>query len=437
MGLHYRRFMDEENANTVFQTFNRVFRTGEPAKEFNWQIIGKDGTKRYIEVSVSLRKNSAGEPLGFRGIFRDITERKQTEQKLNAEKQRFQTLADQSSDIILLVDNTGRITYENKAIGNILGYDPEERIGKSSLDNIHPDDLQCQMVEFKKIFTDVHAPPFRTEVRVRHKNGNWRIFEEIASGLSRKNIVESVIVNLRDITERKQAEEALKKSEAKYRNIFENAMEGIFQATQEGQFITVNKAFARMAGYESPEDLIESIKDMGTQFFVIDQDRDRFLKIKEAQGFVEDFETEFYKKHGGTFWVIINARLVRDNEGKVLFTEGLIEDITPRKQAEQQLHVSMERLKKAVGTTIQVLVSTLEIRDPYTSGHQTRTANLACAIAKELGLPPGKIEGLRMAGIIHDIGKLAVPAEILSKPTKLTEIEFSLIQEHPHCGYEM
>lgn len=97
----------------------------------------------------------------------------------------------------------------------------------------------------------------------------------------------------------------------------------------------------------------------------------------------------------------------------------------------------MYSLKKAVGTTIQVLVAALESRDPYTAGHQLRSANLACAIAVELGLPQDRIEGIRMAGNIHDIGKLSVPAEILSKPTKLTGLEFSMVKEHASCGYEM
>ena len=112
-------------------------------------------------------------------------------------------------------------------------------------------------------------------------------------------------------------------------------------------------------------------------------------------------------------------------------------NITERKQAEEKLQQTLESLRKAVGTTIQVMVSAVESRDPYTAGHQSRSADLACAIATEMGLAQEKIEGIRMAGIIHDIGKLSIPAEILSKPTKLTDIEFSLIKEHSRSGYEM
>jgi putative nucleotidyltransferase with HDIG domain len=112
-------------------------------------------------------------------------------------------------------------------------------------------------------------------------------------------------------------------------------------------------------------------------------------------------------------------------------------DITVRKNAEDKLKDTLESLRKAVDTTVQVLVSAVEVRDPYTAGHQLRTADLARAIATEMGLPQEKIDGIRMAGSIHDIGKLSIPAEILSKPTKLTNLEFSIIKEHSQKGYEM
>lgn len=112
-------------------------------------------------------------------------------------------------------------------------------------------------------------------------------------------------------------------------------------------------------------------------------------------------------------------------------------DITDRKKSEETLKNTLESLRKAVSSTIQVMVSAVETRDPYTSGHQKRSADLAFAIATEMGLSQEKTEGIRMAGSIHDIGKLSIPAEILSKPTKLSEIEFRLIKEHARQGYEI
>ncbi|MBN1472324.1 MAG: HD-GYP domain-containing protein [Syntrophaceae bacterium] len=131
----------------------------------------------------------------------------------------------------------------------------------------------------------------------------------------------------------------------------------------------------------------------------------------------------------------MGSNLVRNNVVEAAIAN--LHDITERKESEEKLKKTLESLKRAAGTTIQVLVSASESRDPYTAGHQYRAANLACAIATEMGLSQDKIDGIRMAGSIHDIGKLSVPAEILTKPAKLTKLEFSLIQEHAHSGYEM
>lgn len=103
----------------------------------------------------------------------------------------------------------------------------------------------------------------------------------------------------------------------------------------------------------------------------------------------------------------------------------------------ERLQDTLESLRKAMGGTIRVISSTVEIRDPYTAGHQQRVTTLACAIATEMGLPEDKIDGLQMGGIIHDLGKIAVPAEILSKPGRITEAEFSIIKSHPQVGNDI
>ena len=121
----------------------------------------------------------------------------------------------------------------------------------------------------------------------------------------------------------------------------------------------------------------------------------------------------------------------------VIFASHVQYNVKKRQEEEVKLQDALDGLRKAFGTTIQVMVSIIEMKDPYTAGHQKKSADVARSIATEMGLDQEKIEGIRMAGIIHDIGKLSIPAAILSKPTKLTEIEFSLIKEHARSGYEM
>ncbi len=114
-----------------------------------------------------------------------------------------------------------------------------------------------------------------------------------------------------------------------------------------------------------------------------------------------------------------------------------LRDITDRKGMQQQLQLSLDHIKKVMDGTIQAMALAVEMRDPYTSGHQARVAELAQAIAEEINLPAGDVEGVYMAASIHDIGKISLPAEILSKPVRLTEIERKMIQAHSRMGYEI
>ncbi|OPY78984.1 MAG: Cyclic di-GMP phosphodiesterase response regulator RpfG [Syntrophorhabdus sp. PtaU1.Bin058] len=229
---------------------------------------------------------------------------------------------------------------------------------------------------------------------------------------------------------RLQSEGALKESEQKYRSIFENTTEGIFQTSSEGRFINVNPAMARIHGFSSPEEMVAHITDIGEQLLVNPEDRKRYRATIEKHGAINGFEAQVYRKDGNIIWTSTSSHIVKDAVGNVLHFEGTVEDITERKQAE-------ERLRKNLAGTIQVISLMLETKDPYTAGHQKRVSSLARSVAQEMNLPNDTVANIRMAGTIHDIGKISVPAEILSKPTKLTDVEYSLIKVHPQTGYDI
>ncbi|NES80050.1 MAG: PAS domain S-box protein [Moorea sp. SIO2B7] len=156
-----------------------------------------------------------------------------------------------------------------------------------------------------------------------------------------------------DITERKKAQEALRIAEENYRSIFENALEGIFQSTPEGQYISVNPAMARIYGYNSPEEMITNIKEIGTQIYVDPNGWDQFKHQLEQEGKVKDWEYQVYGKDGSILWIKENTRVVRDDTGKVLYYEGIIENITKRKQKEEALKREVEELKIEIDKTKQ------------------------------------------------------------------------------------
>jgi putative nucleotidyltransferase with HDIG domain len=255
----------------------------------------------------------------------------------------------------------------------------------------------------------------------------------------------------RDITDRKKTAEELKEKDKFLESIIQSSAVATFVVNAEHKVIYWNRACEDLTGMKS-ENLLGT-SDHWKAFYdhprpcvadvIIDNkinEMTNIYKVYAKSVLIPDgIRTEgWYPNLGGkNRYVVFDAAPIRDENGKLIAAIETLQDITDRNQAEEKLKDTLESLRKAVGTTIQVMVSAVEARDPYTSGHQIRSANLARTIATEMGLSQEKIEGIRMAGSIHDIGKLSIPAEILSKPTKLSELEFSLIKEHAQQGYEM
>ena len=243
--------------------------------------------------------------------------------------------------------------------------------------------------------------------------------------------------------QRERTEESLKESENKYRLLADNVNDVIFVLDMNLNFTYVSPSTKILRGYEPEESMKLSLTEtlapssmelaMKTISDIMELEKIKKIKINESRM----IPLEMKRKDGTTVWTEVKLSFIRDENQQPVGILGVTRDITQRKLAEAELLRTLESLKKAVGTTIQVLISALEARDPYTAGHQFRVAHLACAIATEMGLSQEKIDGIQMAGSIHDIGKLSIPAEILSKPSKLTNIEFSLIKEHVRSGYEM
>lgn len=341
-----KRFTDPGDSLKVLRAYKKVFRTGEPLKAFGWHIITRDGTRKYVEGSIYLRTTSSGKPTGFRVIANDFTQRQYIEGKLHNEELRFRALSEQSSDIIQLIDLKGFIIYENKAVYNILGYAPEQRIGTRSFDYIHPDDLESNMKAFEDIFKDIHAPVLRSEIRIRHQNGTWRIFDEVASGLARKNVVESVIVYLRDITERKNFEDALRQSEEKYRNILENMQEGYFEGDLAGNYTFCNDALCKIHGYSKQELLGMNYRQYMDKETAKKAYR-TFNKVYQTEKSISDIDWKIIRKDESRRHIDISVSLLKDSWSKPIGFRGVVRDITDRKEVEAQKEAAIEALRKS------------------------------------------------------------------------------------------
>jgi PAS domain S-box-containing protein len=435
----------------VFSSTFKQHLTDKQEQLLETHVITKTGDIREVEIKANFM-NLQGRKV-LQGIFHDITEHKQAEEALRESEQRLHSIVDGSPIPAFVIGNDHRVIHWNKALEEMSRIKSEEIVGtrqqwKAFYNEERPcmaDLLVDEAVELVPQWYSgkyIKSPLIKGAYEATDffpalgEEGKWLRFTAAAIRDSKRMLI-GAVETLEDMTDRKQSEKSLASSEAKYRAIFENAIEGIYQATTKGRYISANPAFAKILGYKTPEELISSITDVSSQIYVNPDERSELIKQLSVSDFVEEFEFQAYRKDGTIIWLLANARVIRDEKGNIEYFEGRVQDITQRKRVEEKLKNTLDSLRKALGTTIQVMVSAVETRDPYTAGHQIRSADLARAIATEMGFTQDRIEGIRIAATIHDIGKLSIPAEILVKPTKLMEIEFSLIKEHSKKGYEM
>ena len=431
LGWHQTVYPDPELQAKAIEHMKRM-RQGEDIRAEEWEITRADGGKRVLNIATSVVESNDG-LVHVLALMQDITERKRAKEVLREDKERYRTLVENASDIVFRTDNSGNFTFVNPAGIRITGYEKEEMMGKHYPTLIHPDMRDEAMKFFGRQFVKGIQNTY-LEYPLLTKEGHKLWFGQNTQLIFEGDHVVGFQAVARDITDRKQAEESLREQEIKLSSIFRAAPVGISMVINR-VFQEANEMLCHMTGYNRKELLGKSARMLyPTQedYDYVGQEKYRQISEK-GTGTVE---TRWKRKDGTVIDIILSStRLDPDNLAKGVTFTAL--DITDRKQAGEELREALVSLRKAFGATIQVLVSAVEIRDPYTSGHQIRSAGLARAIATEMGFTKERIDGIRMAGSIHDIGKLSIPAEILSKPTKLTNIEFSLIKEHSQRGYEM
>jgi len=209
----------------------------------------------------------------------------------------------------------------------------------------------------------------------------------------------------------------------------------IYSCNKNGEVTYVSSSVANVLGY-SKDEFLELIKKSGHYFSLCEK-----YDVPSAESMggdtTEPYEIQMPHKDGNPCWLEVSEFPTCGEDGSVETVECIFHNISDRKRAELGLQTSVEKLRKALAGTIQAMALTVETRDAYTAGHQRRVTNLARAIAQAMGLSEDEIDGIRMAGVIHDLGKISVPAEILSKPGKLSPLEFSLIKTHPQTGYDI
>jgi PAS domain S-box-containing protein len=387
-------------------------------------------------------KDKSGQVTGALSSARDITERKQAEKDLLESEERYRALFDRSLDLIYLIDFEGRFIDANDAALNRFGYTKEEIHSLNFASLLNEDQLLLAFKELQNIReTGIHKSMM--ELRLRHKDGSDVYVETRGSTVMSNGTPVAIQAIARDITERRRAEESLREREEKYRLIAENMTDVISIVDMNMCSTFVSPSILRLRGFTVEEAMEQSLEQIMTPESLLLAYRTYEEEMQlESSGTADPnrfriIEFEEYRKDMSTIWVEATLSFLRDADGRPIGMLSMTRNINARKQAEEELQQSFEKLRKSLGATVNAISLTVEMKDPYTSGHQQRVSDLSRAIATEMGLSADRQDFVRTASSIHDIGKIALPAEILSKPTKLTELEFSLIKTHAQIGYDI
>jgi PAS domain S-box-containing protein len=363
----------------------------------------KDGTSFPVEYT-STPIVERGEIIGAMVAFRDVTQRKQAERKLLESEVRLRAILDNSPNLVFLKDTQGCYLHINRQFERAFHISRKAIMGKTDREVFPAEQAAAFRANDLKVFQA--GFPLEFEEIALHDDGphtsivsKFPLFDEDGKLYALCGITT-------DITQRKAMEEAVRQAEEKYRDIFENAVEGMFQSTTSGRYLSANSALARMFGYSSPEELVRSVTDIAREIFVDQDSRRELIRLVELQGAVKGFEYELCRKDGSTIWVSESMRAVRNEQGETLYYEGTKEDITERKRAE-------EELQRTLGQ-VRTLSRRLEI---VREDERTRIAR---ELHDELGV--------RLTCLKMDLSRLQPSMNEASRP-KLEEKVLSMIEQ--------
>lgn len=412
-----------EDLNRLYKARNAVFQKSDlledayEAVEF-FPKFGRNG--RWLHFTcAAIREND--DITGAIETFEDVTEQIRAEEL-------YRVVANNSA-VGVYVEQEGRIIFANEQFKEYVGFENGD-LGCST-DFIHPLDRRKASEERAEMLAGRRKAPYL--FRVVRKDGGIRWIMEKVSRIEYRG-KEAVLGNYLDITEQRKAELELKS----VRDLEMSILEAIPIAVLglKNRVITfANPSVKNVFGWE-PEELI------GKDTVILYRSREDYEKIgrdfypvlEREKVFREEFTCR--RKDGKEIICMVGVARV----GEYLKERTIVatyEDITDQKIAEADLKRSFERLKRSMEDTIQTIAMIVEARDPYTAGHQRAVDKLAVGIAEEMGIPREKIDGIHTAAVIHDIGKIYIPAEMLSKPGHLSEIEYDIMKTHPQVSYDI
>ena len=412
-------------------------------------VIRRDNFEdRHVLANATPIKDSNDNIKAGMVVFLDITEKRQAEEKIRNQNDLFSSLLKLLPVGVFMVDaKEGKPLVVNDMGATLLG------------SGILPDATEENLSEVYKAYkgdTNLSYPTSEMPITLGMRGISSHIDDMVVERPDGSRVLLDVygtavtdnegkpwasLVTFMDITERKKTEHELGRIMAQNQRILDNLQDSYFQADLSGKITVVNPQAVAMFGYFSASELIGQPASL---LYTDPEDRLRVLEELKQSGVVNDLVMNGCRKNGETFWVSMNVQFVKDEQGTILGTEGLVRDISERITMQNEIELqrdnliaSNEKLAHLLEQSVNSISKIGELRDTYTAGHQRRVKDLSCAIAKELGLSDEAITNLAYGALIHDIGKINVPTEILNKPGRISNIEFQIIQTHVENGYNI
>jgi len=428
IGHPFTDFVYEEDLNGRMDQFQKILQGAKNVTIYRMKT--KDEGSKWVRTGARpIYEN--GYAVGIRGVLTDITDTIEMQEKLCQSEYKYSSILEDIEEGYFEVDLKGNLLFFNDSICKILGYTRDELTGINHREIITPEPAKKTFQTFNEIYR-TGKPKGLINFEFIKKSGESGI-GELSANLMMNNKGEPIGFRgvARDVTEHRLTERAWKQS-----NFIVNASKDwMTLINRKYEYMAANDAFCRGHCKTRDEIIGSTVAEIwGEKTFSqsIKNNIDRCLAGEEI-----DHQTSFDKESFKSRQFGITYYPFRNEKGLIDHVVIVSREITKRMRAENRMKQSLLDLQDALKETIYCLVSAFEIRDPYTAGHQRRVAGLARTIAKKIALSDDQIEGLSMAALIHDIGKISVPAEILSKPSKLTKDEYSMIKQHSQSGYDI
>lgn len=323
-------------------------------ENFEVPLIRKNKEIVWVSESTRIVRNEEKTVVCFEGSLKDITKRKKAEIALNKSEERYRQIVETAQEGIWVLDENNYTVFVNKRMCDMLGYTREEMMGKQNYyfkDDEGKKAAKQDIERRKGGVTETQISKFIS------KSGEV-IWTTVATNpiFDDEGTYTGALGMFTDITERKKADEELAEVQKKFRSIFDNTADGIYQSTADGQFIMANPSMARIFGYDTVDDLLQSVTDIGSQLYADPEERKKMSALLFEQGHVKNFELQVLTKTRDIIWVSANIRIVRDSNGAISYFEGTLEDITERKKAEDeilQLNKSLDQFANITAHDLQ------------------------------------------------------------------------------------